>query len=181
MRSGYVDKMNEAKYFLERVREHVQSDRPQEVAYTFSAFMSAARSVLQYAHDEAKERKTLQWYETAVAGRAVVKKFRDMRNVSVHVTPVGPEQQVTIEAFIPLRVEVSVDLIVTDQNGKVVRKASTHPLPPSRAQQVCKGSFNRTYRVPDWNGSEDLVALCEKYLTEIDEILEDGYQKGALV
>jgi hypothetical protein len=63
-------KIGEAKFFLSRMEESVE-DRV-EFRYYLSAFLSAARSVLQYAKEESSKKGRQQWYDETVAGNDVL-------------------------------------------------------------------------------------------------------------
>jgi len=78
------DKIAEANYF------HSQLSRGKDWAtfkYNLSAFLSAARSVLQYALDEAAQRGGQNWYEAQIQGSEILRYFRDKRNTNVHKRP----------------------------------------------------------------------------------------------
>jgi hypothetical protein len=63
-------KIGEAKFFLARMEESVH-DRV-AIRYYFSAFLTAARSVIQYAREESRSKGRQQWYEEAIAGNSVL-------------------------------------------------------------------------------------------------------------
>lgn len=58
-------KIGEARFFLARMEESI-SDRV-AFRYYLSAFLSAARSVTQYAREESRSKGKPKWYEEAVA------------------------------------------------------------------------------------------------------------------
>ena len=59
-------KIREAKFFLARMEESLH-DR-EAFRYYFSAFLTAARSVTQYAREESRSKGRQQWYDETVAG-----------------------------------------------------------------------------------------------------------------
>ncbi len=63
-------KIGEAKFFLARMEESLH-DR-EAFRYYLSAFLTAARSVTQYARMEAKSKGRQQWYEETIAGNDVL-------------------------------------------------------------------------------------------------------------
>ena len=63
-------KIGEAKFFLARMEESV-SDRV-AFRYYLSAFLSAARSVTQYAQEESRSKGRQEWYDETVAGNDVL-------------------------------------------------------------------------------------------------------------
>lgn len=59
------EKLNEAGYFARCMES--STDDPEAFQYELSAFLSAARSVLQYAFEEVKQKPNgQQWYEAQV-------------------------------------------------------------------------------------------------------------------
>jgi hypothetical protein len=63
-------KIGETKFFLARMEESLH-DR-QAFRYYLSAFLTAARSVLQYAREESRSKGRQQWYDETVAGYDVL-------------------------------------------------------------------------------------------------------------
>ena len=63
-------KIREAKFFLARMEESLH-DR-EAFRYYFSAFLTAARSVTQYAREESRSIGRDQWYDETVAGNDVL-------------------------------------------------------------------------------------------------------------
>src|SRR5437773_12276081 len=65
------DKLDEAQYFLGHLRGLRE---PRHFQYELSAFLTAARTALQYALDEARTKPGGQhWYDTQVSAKAVIK------------------------------------------------------------------------------------------------------------
>ena len=63
-------KIGEAKFFLARMKGSVH-DRESFRYYT-SAFLAAARSVIQYAREETRSKGRQQWYNETIAGYEVL-------------------------------------------------------------------------------------------------------------
>lgn len=59
-------KIGEARFFLERMKESVH-DR-EAFLYFMSAFLTAVRSVTQYAREESRSKGRQQWYDEAING-----------------------------------------------------------------------------------------------------------------
>lgn len=59
-------KIGEAKFFLARMKESAH-DR-EAFPYYMSAFLTAARSVTQYAREESRSKGRQQWYDEVIAG-----------------------------------------------------------------------------------------------------------------
>jgi hypothetical protein len=63
-------KIGEAKFFLARMEESFH-DR-ETFRYYLSAFLTAARSVIQYAREESRSKGRQQWYEETIAGNNIL-------------------------------------------------------------------------------------------------------------
>lgn len=93
-------KLDEAKYFYDRMVEvqktEIQHNREYFV-YNFSAFLSAARSVLQYMckeidrkKDPAARQEAKKWYEGKMAASPNLQYFKGKRDINIHTTPIMP-------------------------------------------------------------------------------------------
>ena len=84
-------KLDETAYFLDRMVA-LQNAR-QELVWNLSAFLTAARTVAQYAREEATPKPGGQaWYDAAVAMHRSIKFFRCKRNLNIHLEPVEPQR-----------------------------------------------------------------------------------------
>ena len=63
-------KIGEAKFFLTRMEESVGNR--EAFRYFLSAFLAAARSVIQSAREESKSKGGEQWYDKTIAGNVVL-------------------------------------------------------------------------------------------------------------
>ena len=63
-------KIGEAKFFLTRMEESLH-DR-EAFRYYMSAFLTAARSVIQYAREETRSNGRQKWYDETIAGYEVL-------------------------------------------------------------------------------------------------------------
>jgi hypothetical protein len=171
------DKLCEAQYFLGHLKELLA---PDGFRYELSAFLSAARSALQYALEEAKTKGQGQaWYDAQVGGHDLIRFFAQQRNINIHCQPVRPTTSFNIVITDTIRVSEAIHIRVTNAKGEVVRE-STVSDPPSLGPPPLPPILTRSYRFTDWNGSEDVVALCEQYLAEIQSIIDRGVEEGYL-
>jgi hypothetical protein len=173
-------KIDEAKYFLSRMQPDEQE--PTEYSYDLSAFLSAARSALQYALDEAKAKASGQaWYESAVRSSAVVKFFKDKRDLSIHVEPVVPSRAINVSVTESIRVSSSIiSIAIRNADGTVEKSEPVEPTQP--AVQVplppSTSSVSIRFHFQDWPGQENVNALCHEYLQQVQAIVADGRQHG---
>jgi hypothetical protein len=79
------DKIAEAEYFI-----HWLKEAPSEyVRFEFSAFLNAARSVLQYAREEAKTKSGGQfWYDSEVKVDPLTGVLTNTRDINTHFRPI---------------------------------------------------------------------------------------------
>lgn len=156
-------KLDEAEYFLKRMAS-VAEDRNAHT-YNLSAFLSAARSVLQFALEEAESKPGGQaWYCSQVTGIPVVKFFKDRRDVNIHTEPVRPIKQIQAQIEDTLHFSSTLEAVVI-RDGKPVSKG--RPLQQdSRLPEgtnwpyPSKVTMSYAYRFSQWTGSEDLATLC---------------------
>ena len=88
-------KIEEAQYFLNRLTDPQLEIR--EFSFELSAFLTAARSVLQYSLKEAEQKSGGKpWYDNEVKKYEAVKYLKEKRNISVHAAPVIPGKIINI-------------------------------------------------------------------------------------
>jgi len=173
------DKIIEAEYFYSRMKQE-QHDRD-AFRHNLSAFLSAARSVLQYALKEA-ETKTggKQWYDTQVSSYPALKFFKDKRDINIHASPVQFRQHVNIHITETLRVFESVSFVVRDKDGNIKSQSPEEPPPPPVKVPETPPITTYHFFFDDWSGGEDIFTVSQIYLANIKSIVADGVQKGFL-
>jgi hypothetical protein len=169
-------KLKEAEFFLCHMA--LQSSDRQAFMYFLSAFLSAARSVVQYAFEEVKSKPFAQaWYEEQVRSSDIVSFFKDKRDVNIHVRPARISEKISMSET--LHISDSLVVRMADHNGNqsVVHASSLQQAhPDSETPRTKKVSLV----FPGWNGSQDVFQLCEEYLKELNEIVSDGKVRGFL-
>lgn len=175
------EKLKEAEYFLRRMTEvHAHHEA---LKHNLSAFLSASRSVFQYAFKETNRGKNpaatpeaQDWYERTVTSSDVLKFFTGIRNKNIHDFPV--EISISIHITITEVIRVSESVIVV-LNGKKLPAASHEP--PAKVETEATPPITSSKATfPDWPGPEDILQLCRKYLDESIKFVEDGNSKGYL-
>jgi hypothetical protein len=147
-------KLTEARHFLERMR--AETGNPSTFTRELSAFMAAARSVLQYALKEAKLKTGgQQWYDQAAA-HPLFRFFKDQRDVNIHRKPVDLTRKWTAESASLLNIGHDDDEFLI-------------PYPHTRTVEH--------YEFQDWPG-EDVIDLSLRYCDLLDALVEDGVAKG---
>lgn len=171
-------KISEAKYFLAQMTA-LMNDR---VAFNFnlSAFLAAARSVLQYAHKESRQKPGGQaWYDNAVAQHATVSFFKDKRDISIHVNPISPSA--TIDALFTdtLHLSDSVSATIVHNDGTTEEVPAANP-PPTPAPSETEATVTYQYFFKDWSGNDQVLKLSGEYIAQLESIVSDGVAKGFL-
>jgi hypothetical protein len=171
-------KINEARHFYNRMLS--ETDSKESVLYDLSAFLSAARSVLQYCLKEAKGKSGgQQWYDDQVRGSKVLSFFKDKRDVNVHVEPIQINQNTSIELTDFIRVSESVHIQKFDETGKLIGESSSEPSQEVPVPDIPPRTSHR-FTFPDWGGREDVLQLCDCYLKELHRVVTDGQDRGFL-
>lgn len=171
-------KIDEASYFLGRMNDC--RNNPKTFCFELSAFLSAARSILQYALKEAEtQSKGQAWYDSHVCGNAEIRFFKDKRDASIHVKPVAPTANVNISVTEVVQISESISVKLTDSDGRVIGESSiSSPMPTPIEPLAPRISYSYTF--PDWPGADDVVALCSRYLAAVEAAVTDGITKGLL-
>lgn len=170
-------KIREAKYFYSRM---IQEQRNRDdFTYNLSAFLSSARSVLQYALSEAEINPGgQQWYDDHISESPVLKFFKDKRDISIHIEPVEPVAQYRQTFATTLYLSPSLSVIVRDKDGNIKEQYSSDEPEPKPKQPPTPAVTEIRYRFADWSGNEDVLTLCKKYIQELENIIKDGIRRG---
>jgi hypothetical protein len=170
------EKLDEARHFLEGMTRSIED--PVAFRFELSAFLSAARSVLQYAREEAITRTGGQaWFDAHMRRDRVLNFFKDKRDVSVHVRPVVPAATINVTASDVIQFSEAFLLRVFDDEGNLIsEKGSGSPAPPPVVSPP--SSVSRVYNFPDWSGQEDVLQLCRGYMSALEGVVSDGHSRG---
>jgi hypothetical protein len=174
-------KIAEAQHFLQELIRSAPRD-PAVTRYSVSAFLSAARSALQYALEETKCKPGGQsWYDSSVNGDPVVKFLKDSRDINIHERPVPMRTHTTIGIGQgALTLSSTSPTVLISRGDQVIEWAAPPPQIPPLPSMMEPPPTSHTYEFKDWAGPEDVVALCTRYLAEIRRIVDDGRVRGFL-
>ena len=165
-------KLAETEYFLNNMTEH--ENDPSEFHFLLSAFLSAARSVLQYALEEVKGNpQAQQWYEAKIAGSNILKFFKGKRDINIHQEPVQTNQHITIALKETVHISEAVRVVITRGDGTTETHNSTGAASPPK-QEESKSLRSSKYFFNDWSGTEDVVTLCHAYAAELRNLVTEG-------
>ena len=171
------DKLEEAKYFFLKM----QSDKEDPVAFkhNLSACLSSARSVMQYALDEAKTKTGGQkWYDEWMKSSLVSAFFKNKRDYNIHVAPVVLLEHKSITITETIRGSESITIEIKDKDGKLIGVRLISDPPNSQTPEGSSATSETIYRFDDWAKGEDVIALCSKYLAELERFVQEGKSKG---
>lgn len=172
-------KLTEARYFLSRLGS-LSSDS-QKFSFYLSAFLSAARSVLQYAFEEAKTKPGGQaWYDNHVRQHPSMRYFKCKRDISIHVKPVVPNTHINADPLTASpSIHASLILQRIDHDGNVIEEWSESSSAPVTTTPS-SSSASVSYRFDDWAGPEDIETLCHQYFAAVEAVIKDGHAKTFL-
>jgi len=175
------EKIEEAQYFYDQMK---RSDSDLKTfKFNLSAFLSAARSALQFALEESKSKAGGQaWFDSSVSHSQVISFFKDKRDINIHSSPVSVNKNIGIMAHDTITtISDSIKIVVSDAQGSVKNIHSSEPeSTPSEPPEDEPPVVTVTHRFDDWPGNENVLQLCAQYLNEVRRIMADGSNIGIL-
>jgi len=170
-------KLREAKYFYSKMIE--EQGHKENFTYNLSAFLSSARSVLQYALGEAKTKPGgRQWYDNLISASPVLKFFKDKRDINIHTEPIQPIAHYEVELRETMHLSDSVSITVTDKYGNIKQQYSSGEPEPMPKESETPAVMKIKYKFDEWVGSEDVLTLSQIYLQELEHLIKEGVNKG---
>ncbi|MBI4341827.1 MAG: hypothetical protein HY599_00495 [Candidatus Omnitrophica bacterium] len=158
-------KLEEAKYFLGQMAK--EELNPEVFKHNLSAFLSSARSILQYSLEEAENKANGKaWYDAHMNGNQLLKYFKEKRNVSIHTEPVKPRRHITF-----------TKTIGPSSSFRIIGEKSEYKSPPKDTNAESEHTAI-THNFVDWKGSEDVLTLCRRYLGDLEAFIIDGIAQG---
>jgi len=172
------EKLKEARYFARRMEASI--DDPKAFQYELSAFLSAARSVLQYALEEAKQKPNGQrWYEAQVSGNAVLKFFKDKRDVNIHAEPVRPSRHIAVAFTEHMTISDSIRIETQREDGTTEIREDKEESSVSKPQESI-AEVKIRYVFVDWGGPEGAIDLSHQYLAALENFVKAGLSSGII-
>jgi len=189
------EKIEEAKYFYSKMIKNYELIN--YFRYNLSAFLSASRSVLQYAERESDPGENPNakpgakfWFDKYMENTPLFKFLKDERDDNIHVEPINLRKdiEIMIAESVGLgemasakikradgRIELRENLIDTQPKSKKVKASveSESTIKFNDWMEYCQSE-----KLEDWTGDEDVITLCEKYTQELEKVVEDGVSKG---
>lgn len=155
--------------------------------FHLSAFLSAARSIIQYTYERAELLRRLTDYNMLVSARPILRYFKGKRDINIHVKPVKSIQQVNIDVYstITVRARDSVRIQMIEADGSISRD-ETYESPVSSHTEEEKATDvpglirSLHYRFADWQGDEDVLELSKEYLDNLRTFVNDAHSTGLI-
>lgn len=169
------EKLNEARFFVAKMVG--EKEDPIAFKHYLSACLSSARSVMQYALDEAKGKKGgKKWYEGWMSSK-ILGFFKEKRDYNIHTAPLPLKKHIKIMINETIRVTESLHIEVKDKDGNILETRDVIEPPAPTEPEGSSAVSESRYEFDDWTG-EDVISLCDKYLTELERFIQDGQAKG---
>lgn len=172
-------KLEEAKYFYFKM---IEEQRHREIfTYNLSAFLSSARSVLQYALNEAKTKSGgQQWYDNCISASCILRFFKDKRDINIHTELIQPQAYYKLEFSETIHLSNSISVTVTDKDENIKEQYCLNKPEPLLEESQAPVVMEIKYKFDNWDGSEDVLRLCQMYIQELENLIEDGVNKGLI-
>jgi len=174
------DKLNEASYFLEQMKEK-QPDRD-AFKHNLSAFLSAARSVTLFMKEEFGETPGFkEWYEKkqeVMKQDGDMKFFNEKRRMTIHIEPIRPRARVDVTIYVPTANIIASALPPTVTDGTIERRVEPEPtlspVTPVSNETKAEGKAVTEWRwyfeeLPD----KDVVTACEEHLKKLETLVAE--------
>jgi hypothetical protein len=162
MSDKYDEKLDEAAYFLDWMRDEERGPDHRPFSWNLGAFLSAARCVPEYIRKAAAQggAARLRAYDELVVKEPLMKLFRDLRNSNIHEAPVKPPVLFTISGFVPD--------VATDSDGR------------SQAPVITDAGMK--FWFDEWQGPEagEVLDACDRYLVALRKLLDDAVSAGII-
>ncbi len=170
-------KLQEAKYFYSKM---VDEQAHKEIfTYNLSAFLSSARSVLQYALCEARTKPGgQQWYDDFISTSRVLKFFKKKRDINIHTEPVQPIATYKMELRETIHISDSISITITDKEENIIQQFSSGLSEAIPKESKKPEAMKIKYKFDNWVGNEDVLNLCQIYIQELEHLIKEGVNKG---
>ncbi len=170
-------KLREVQYHYSKMIEEQEQGHKEYFKYNLSAFLSSARSVLQYALKEAKIKPEGQeWYDNRIS-TSPLGLFKNKRDINIHDEPIQPRADHKLQATDTIHISDSISITILDKDGNIKEQDSPEPKPMPKKPKTPPVTEVK-YKFKDWGGSEDVLELCQSYVQELENAIEDGVNKG---
>ena len=145
-----------------------------DFTYFLSAFLAAARSVIQRLIED---KNAKGWYDKQGQDE-VIKFFKCQRNINIHRRDVTQNMVIGITD----RVEISESLTITmkDKDGQIIQEQTIPPTtPPERLEKGNETEETVKRYFSDWQGTGDgdILTLSKRYVDTLDSLLKEALEQ----
>lgn len=173
--SPYESKLQEAGYFFEQMLLKSENSR-EEFGHCLKAFLSSARSVLQYGLTETKKTAHNKNYIDLLAQYPIVQFFKNIRDEDVHEKPVTPK--IHVSTLIIDIVQATGGIALSEEDEKRWADPDYEPTQPETRLVETVESNRVDYYFNNWPGPETVIGLCSGYLEVIKRIVATAMSAG---
>ena len=178
-----IKKLEEAKYFYSKMLD--KQLNKDIFIFNLSAFLSAARSVLQYALKEASNNLGGQkWYDNVMISNPVLKFFKDKSDINIHTEPTLPKAHYKLCAEGGVYMLGSLSAVAYDKDGKIKQQLENQTNPSIKQEKLNQKSKpipnEVKYLFDGWVGNEHVLTLCKKYIQALEKTIQDGVAQGLI-
>jgi hypothetical protein len=185
------DKLEEARYFLQRMRETQSSPNYHYFRYELHAFLSAARSItnlpakrdkkdIWYMEKEFGHRPDYwTWYDEKVQEYATDKSMQfinDERAIAVHFNKQSLHTHADAKVSFTEYLNVSDSFTITSTNIEdgTTETFESPPTPPV-PERPTETSFERTwyFDIDILAGNKEVISVCEAHFRKLENLVEE--------
>lgn len=147
-------------------REHRD---PRLVQAHFSAFLTSARSVIQYVSHACEKSNKSRWYHQQIRRFKTFEFFKKLRNTNVHEAIVIPGCRLRVSQPAFTRAIGVLSMEMRDSQGNVI---DSHREPVQWHVPNEAPSVEVTYQLQYRGQPVELFALCERYLDQVKAFVD---------
>ena len=171
------NKLREAKYFFKLMSRNKKNK--EKFLYNVSAFLTAARSILQYSLEEAKNKINGQiWYDNYISRNIILQFFKEKRDVNIHEKPITTKLKAEVIMGGNLQPTGSLSAKIIKRNGEIINLGELKKPKNTAIDNKSITKVKYSYFFDNWSGNEDLSTLSKIYLKELNYFISDGIKKG---
>lgn len=165
-------KLEESRYFYSRMEETKRNSK--HFCYNLNAFLSAARSILQYIYNKVEKTPNQSWYDDKMAKSKLLKFFRDKRDFNIHTKPISPMKEVCACE----QLSITETVIIKQDNEIIFQSDNPNELKENAGESEAEVEIS--YVFEDWDGDETVLELCKRYMQKLEDTIEDGIKKDII-
>jgi hypothetical protein len=166
-------KLEEAEYFLNLMQMKLNQESIEEFKYMLSAFLSAARSILQYTEKYAENNKRSNDYRLLLNGKFTFRYFKHKRDFNVHTAPILTVKKfyLTVKLRIKVRVQVNPSQVKHHADGtiEIIKDCPPieKPIPTESLSNPSVTTNKISIYFKDRKSNKEIMKLCHQYIADL--------------